>query len=100
MSDNTWHDWEFVDEFELSEPCYSFDLCRILFDGEKYRIGFDSGCSCPSPFESHTADDFEPFTAAEAVTRVRAVHTDTSCSDQKRYAVEAIKKHAAENGVR
>lgn len=40
-------------EIEFGEPCYSFDT--LVFwrtkDGEIY-MAHDSGCSCPTPFES------------------------------------------------
>lgn len=34
------------------EPCYDFNMCVVWkHKGGKHYFGFDSGCSCPSPFE-------------------------------------------------
>lgn len=44
---------EKVVEFERSEPCYSFDTFVVWYrkETDTYYWGYDSGCSCPSPFE-------------------------------------------------
>lgn len=44
---------EFIGELELRGESYEFDLFRLEYNPEtkRYRIGTDSGCSCPSPFE-------------------------------------------------
>lgn len=44
-------------EIHLSEPDYSFDLLGIWEEDGGFFIATDSGCSCPSPWESHTKDD-------------------------------------------
>lgn len=60
---------ELVVEVELAEPCYSFDTLAVWKnkDGQFY-LGTDSGCSCPSPFESYNGieDLTGPLTVAEA----------------------------------
>lgn len=59
--------FEYVGVIELSEPCYSFDLLAVLKNDEGYYLSTDSGCSCPSPWESHTVADFTgPLTAEQA----------------------------------
>ena len=56
-----------VGEIDLSAPDYSFDLLVVLENDEGYYLGTDSGCSCPIPWESHTAQDFTgPLTAEQA----------------------------------
>lgn len=52
---------------------YDFNMCvvwqsAIFTDSPAHYYGFDSGCSCPSPFENifsikdlHCLRDFEPF---------------------------------------
>lgn len=58
---------EFVGDAELYPADYSFDLLAVLKNDKGYYLGTDSGCSCPSPWESHTAEDFTgPLTAEQA----------------------------------
>ena len=50
-----------VGEIEWSIPCYSFDMTVVwqhINSGQFYWAS-DSGCSCPSPFESHGMDSLE-----------------------------------------
>lgn len=44
---------EKIVDFELSEPCYSFDTYVVWYreDDGFYYWARDSGCSCPAPFE-------------------------------------------------
>lgn len=46
----------FVAEFDVHEPDYSFDLVLVVQDKQSNEVyvAFDSGCSCPSPFEDHS----------------------------------------------
>lgn len=106
MSD--WNDQEdlgleFVDEFDKSEPCYSFDLFRVMFDTNRgsYRTGEDSGCSCPSPFEDFRSDaDWgEPMTAREVVAEIRKVRVETECIDGKYATATSVREHATERGL-
>lgn len=62
-------DREHLAEIDLKEPDYSFDLLGLWRDSDnKFYLGTDSGCSCPSPWESHTADDLTgPLTLDQAV---------------------------------
>ena len=37
---------------------YEFDIVAVFKDSNgKYLIGYDSGCSCPIPFEYHDLND-------------------------------------------
>ena len=53
----------------LSEPYYSFYLAWVLGTPEGFYLGTDSGCSCPSPFESYRslADFTGPLTADQVI---------------------------------
>jgi hypothetical protein len=58
---------EYVVEVELAEPDYSFDILGVWKNEQGYYLSTDSGCSCPSPWESHTIDDLTgPLTAEQA----------------------------------
>lgn len=51
---------------ELKDPFYDFYEFAVLEGEDGYYLSTDSGCSCPSPFESHDASDFTgPLTAAQ-----------------------------------
>ncbi|MBB5167122.1 hypothetical protein [Mycobacterium sp. AZCC_0083] len=102
---------EFVFEFEKSEPCYSFDTLVVLYDTKRkaYRIGEDSGCSCPSPFEDFRSDgDWgQPLSTADAIAYIRGLTgyewqsgVSSYLIDGKRACVDAIKAHSKEWDVR
>lgn len=66
---------ETIGELELAEGSYSFDTLlvqRDLLTG-KFYVNFDSGCSCPSPFEDFTTKESLglALTAHDAVTKIR-----------------------------
>lgn len=94
---------KFVDEFDFREPDYSFDLYRVMFDVNRkmYRVGEDSGCSCPSPFEDFNSDaDWgEPLTAKAVVAAVRAKDVEASCLNEKLACADAVEAHAKEHGL-
>lgn len=57
-----------VAEVELSEPFYSFNTLVVLEKDGGLYLATDSGCSCPTPFESHTEDDLTgPLTIEQAI---------------------------------
>ena len=57
------NEWEQIASLDLDEPDYSFDLLTVWKNKKtgKFVYATDSGCSCPTPFEDHTADDFKDF---------------------------------------
>lgn len=65
-----------VAEIDLSEPDYSFDLLGIWKDENGgYYLSTDSGCSCPTPWESHTSDDLTgPLTADQAREEAQSLY--------------------------
>ena len=74
MSDNPYYEptkfgLELIGEADLNEPDYSFDMVAVWRDGEGYYVGTDSGCSCPSPFESYAGkgDMTGPITLEQAL---------------------------------
>jgi len=57
---------EVVAEGDLAERNYDFAVFAVLRKENGLYLSTDSGCSCPSPWESHTADDFTgPLTAEQ-----------------------------------
>jgi hypothetical protein len=61
-----------VGEVELSSGSYEFDLFVVWQDSTgRYLWGQDSGCSCPSPFESHGVEDLDSGTAHDAAAAIQ-----------------------------
>lgn len=70
--------YQFVTEGALAEPDYSFSLFAVLRKDDGYYLSTDSGCSCPSPWESHGADDFTgPLTAEQVHEEVYSLWKDS-----------------------
>lgn len=56
-----------VDQIDWSSGCYEFDITAVwkrIVDGQ-LLYAEDSGCSCPSPFESVGIDDLTACTPQE-----------------------------------
>lgn len=55
------------DEIEWSDGCYQFDLTVVWrkVNTNEFFYAEDSGCSCPSPFESMGMDDLIACTPFE-----------------------------------
>ena len=52
---------------DLADLDYEFDILGVDIREDGIYLGTDSGCSCPSPWENHTKDDFTgPLTAEQA----------------------------------
>ena len=51
-----------VGEISWDDEPYQFDLTAVWTDGDKYYWASDSGCSCPSPFESFHRGNIESGT--------------------------------------
>lgn len=65
-----------VGSIDLSEPCYSFDMCVVWFSPRTglYYWASDSGCSCPSPFEDYqSVDELDSGTRHDAINHLLAV---------------------------
>lgn len=56
----TWNTWDELFDIELSGRPYEFHLLRVLRRSSDNAIvwAIDSGCSCPTPFESLEDDDW------------------------------------------
>lgn len=57
---------DFIEDIDISEPDYSFDLLRVYVRKSDGMIlwATDSGCSCPSPFEDVRVSDLRESTLA------------------------------------
>lgn len=66
---------ETIGQLNLHEPDYSFDILLVQRDivTGKFYVNFDSGCSCPSPFENFTTKESLglALTAHDAVAKIR-----------------------------
>lgn len=49
------HGVQIVGQYDVREPNWSFDIVLVVKSIETGRVyaAFDSGCSCPIPFEDH-----------------------------------------------
>ncbi len=95
------NNWQMLAELDLEEPYYSFDLLvvwRNIITGEVV-YATDSGCSCPSPFENHEADDYKEFSWS-AIDAVIAEHrADEYASGPKPDDVLEFKNRLRTEGV-
>ena len=52
---------------DLADIDYEFDILGVDIREDGIYLGTDSGCSCPSPWENYTKDDFTgPLTVEQA----------------------------------
>ena len=76
---------ETIGELNLREPDYSFDILLVQRDVStgKFYVNFDSGCSCPSPFEDFTTKESlgNGLTAHEAVAKIKQM-----CGEDSQYS--------------
>lgn len=72
-----------VGEFDMSDGCYQFNLFVVWRDeAGTYYWGSDSGCSCPSPFETFTVSDLTAGTSHQAAAAVQKALDDRDDYDQ------------------
>jgi hypothetical protein len=58
----------FLGIWPLAYPDWAFYDIAIIKAADGLYISTDSGCSCPTPFESHSADDFTgPLTLDQVI---------------------------------
>ena len=73
---------ETIGQLNLREEDYSFDILLVQRDivTGKFYVNFDSGCSCPSPFEAFTTKESLglALTAHDAVAKIRQMCDDTN----------------------
>jgi len=56
-----------LDTIELDNEAYSFNLLGLWKGEDGYYLATDSGCSCPTPWESTTREELTgPLTANDA----------------------------------
>lgn len=89
------HGLEMLGQLDLAEPDYSFDMVAVWRDptGSMF-YAFDSGCSCPSPFEDTTVKDLSPLTDYSAFQRevVEMARSHAESDDFKAGLVELMSK--------
>lgn len=74
---------EVVAQGELEFPDYSFYEFAVLRKEDGYYLSTDSGCSCPTPWESHVGDDFTgPLTAEQVREEVRSLASESISDEQ------------------
>lgn len=67
VDDPARYGFESVTELDLENEPWQFYIAAVLKNEEGYYLTTDSGCSCPTPWESHTVDDLTgPLTAEQA----------------------------------
>jgi len=66
-ADDNWGLGDWVGSYETDGESYEFSLVGVIKGDDGYYLSTDSGCSCPTPWESHTRDDWTgPLTAEQA----------------------------------
>jgi hypothetical protein len=82
-------DWDELHYATDPEACWSFDDIVLFKKGSKYALFFDSGCSCPSPFEDNPGGDV--YTKAQLLKVVNNWHGDRTEKVMKDWILENIK---------
>lgn len=98
---------EWIGELELDGNSYEFDLFRLEYDSEtkRYRIGTDSGCSCPTPFEDGRGEFVDNLSFRQALALLDAEmasstkrHMGWFCDSH--YALrKALREHAERENI-
>lgn len=68
--------WETVGEIQWGYASYDFDITAVWKKGRKFYMESDSGCSCPSPFESTEPADLKPMTAHQVIKELNRLCDD------------------------
>ena len=72
------HGFTWVQTLDLEFEPWQYYMLAVLSNDEGYWLTTDSGCSCPSPFESTTVDDLTgPLTAEQAREEVSSLARDS-----------------------
>jgi len=65
--ENNWGLGHWLGSAQLEEPDWSFYLLGVIKGEDGYYLSTDSGCSCPTPWDSHDRDSWTgPLTAEQA----------------------------------
>lgn len=76
---------DFIEDIDIAEPDYSFDLLRIYVRRHDGMIlwATDSGCSCPAPFEDTVVSELQESTLS--------TFTDTAMGEiEGRYSARPV----------
>lgn len=81
--------WEEL--FYATDPQASWDFDDIVLfkKGTKYALFFDSGCSCPSPFENNPGGDV--YTKLQLLKLMKSWNGDRTEKEMKDWVLENVK---------
>lgn len=87
--DNVPAEFELVDEIEWSDGNYQFDTTGVFKElaTGKLFYGTDSGCSCPSPWESHERVDLTEITRPQDFYDHTASRLPSNGGDDDKYGL-------------
>lgn len=76
----------------LAESNWDFYILKVFRGDEGFYMATDSGCSCPSPFESYGGieDLTGPLTAEQVTDEARALVVDASCREDVEEIIAAL----------
>ena len=81
-------------EIDLEDVYCQFYIAGIWVRDGGYYLSTDSGCSCPTPWESHQEDDLTgPLTWEQAKEELRSL---SATSYRANYAVESVERFIKE----
>ena len=76
---------------DLEDEPYQFSIVGVWERPDGYYLSTDSGCSCPSPWESHTDDDLNgPLTWGQAAEELRSIAATSYRDDYASGEVESF----------
>lgn len=71
--------FEFVGGIDLEFRDWEFYIAAVLKNDKGYYLATDSGCSCPTPWESYTVDALTgPLTAEQCREELTSLHIEES----------------------
>ena len=81
-------------EIDLGDEPYQFYYAGVWDRADGYYLSTDSGCSCPTPWESHQADDLTgPLTWDQVKEELRSL---ASTSYHSEYATKSVENFIAD----
>lgn len=93
MNELTWKEaeesWEELFYARNPEACWDFDDIVLFKKGTKYALFFDSGCSCPTPFEANPKGDV--YTKAQLLKLMSAWNGERTEKVMKEWILENVK---------
>lgn len=86
-------------EISLDDAPWQFDYFGIFFEGGEYYYEFDSGCSCPTPWDrfSKVSDLVGPISKNDLIQVIRKLEMGLpalTVATTKQHAVDFLKSHS------